>query len=356
MALNTKVTLVTGGNGFIGRHLVRLLRDREERLRVLDILDSPDCHLEGVEYLRGSVEDKAFVKTSMQDVSKVYHLAANPKLWHSDKGTFERTNLFGTKNVLKAAEAAGVERLVYTSTESILKSYRRDQRGLIDERIHLELCDMPGSYCRSKFLAEQAALQASKNGLDVVIVNPTLPVGPGDYLLTPPTKMMLDFVNQKLPQAYLECQLNMIDVRDVAFGHIQAMDKGGKGERYILGHQNLSLSRLLKILESFTGLTMPTTRIPYPVAWCAAVFSELIADYITKRPPMAPLTGVRLARTPMVFDNTKAVSELGLPLRPIEDSLRDMLIWFQDVGLFKGKKVFSLEKDKFQSVDSISVK
>ena len=327
-----RLNLVTGGAGFIGRHLVRLLLERGERVRVLDIL-RPDDVDPAVEFMQGSVTDPETVDAALAGAARLYHLAGNPNLWARPKSTFDDNNHFGTAVVMQRAARANLDRIVYTSTESILKSYKqRLGGGLIDESVQLSADDMPGPYCRSKFLAEQEAMAAARRGLPVVIVNPTLPVGPGDRLLTPPTAMILGFLRGDHP-AYLDCQLNMIDVRDVAAGHVLAADKGRVGERYILGNTNLSLGALLQLIQDIAGVPVPRWRTPYWVAWCTAVVSEFLADMVTHRPPVAPLTGVRLAGTPMVFDCSKAVGELGLPQTPLRRSLVDVIEWLRAEGL-----------------------
>ena len=192
-----------------------------------------------------------------------------------------------------------------------------------DETVNLKVDDVPGAYCRSKFLAEEAAKRAADSGLPVVIVNPTMPIGPGDILLTPPTKMILGFLNGTIP-AYLNCEFNLVDARDAAFGHLQAAEYGRVGERYILGGANLSLRDLLDRLRALTGLPMTRRRIPYAVAYAAALVSESLAN-IRKQPPMAPLTGVRLARTSMAFDSRKAREELDWTCRPLDLSLLDTI-------------------------------
>lgn len=328
-------TLVTGGSGFIGRHLVEQLVGRGERVRVLDLRPLAPAPA-GVEQVIGSITDPAIVARAVAGCERVFHLAANPNLWAADPKTFDQVNHQGTRRMLEAAQKAGVQRFVYTSTESILKSYRapkQSARALIDETVVLSLDDMPGPYCRSKFLAEQAAREAAASGLPVVIVNPTMPIGPGDQLLTPPSKMILGFLNGETP-AYLDCEFNLADARDVAAGQILAADKGRVGERYILGNANLSLGELLAELQRLTGLAMPRTRVPYALALVSALVSEGIAN-VTKKPPMAPLTGVRLARTSMAFDCGKARNELGWACRPLEDSLRDMIRWMSGRGLLR---------------------
>jgi dihydroflavonol-4-reductase len=191
---------------------------------------------------------------------------------------------------------------------------------------------MLGPYCRSKYLADQTATKAAANGVPVIIVLPTLPVGPGDYGLTPPTRMILDLIRGKTP-AYLQCLLNLIDVRDVATGAILARDRGTIGERYILGHQDLWMSDLLQKLNELASVPMPKRRVPYGVALAVAYINEWISDWITGRPPRAPLTGIKLAGRKVRFDSQKATSTLGLSHRDIDDTLNDQLHWFFERGL-----------------------
>lgn len=328
----SRLNLVTGGAGFIGRHLVTALLARGEGVRVLD-LAPPDGMAPTVDYRRASILDKAALSAALVGCQRLYHLAADPNLWAPDPDHFLQVNFIGTCNVLETARDFPLERIVYTSTESILKSYRRQRPGLIDETAALALRDMPGPYCRSKFLAEQAAFQAAAAGQPVVIVNPTMPVGPGDLKLTPPARMMLDFLNGKTP-AYLDTEFNLVDARDAALGHLLAADRGRIGERYILGGENLRLGDLLQRLERLSGRPMPRRKVPYALAWAAALVSEGLA-HLTKRPPMAPLTGVRLARSSMAFDCRKAIAELGFAARPLAQSLTDMLADFAQRGLLR---------------------
>ena len=334
-----RLNLVTGGCGFIGRHLVEQLAARGERVRVLD-LRPLDAAPQGVEQVTGSIIDPAVAARAVDGCARVFHLAANPNLWAPDPNSFEAVNHQGTRRMLEAARKARVERFVYTSTESILKSYRapkQSTRALIDESVVLTLADMPGPYCRSKFLAEEAAREASAGGLPVVIVNPTMPIGPGDTLLTPPSKMILGFLNGETP-AYLDCEFNLVDARDVAAGQILAADKGRVGERYILGNVNLSLGELLAEMQRLTGLPMPRTRIPYTLALVSALVSEGLSN-LTKKPPIAPITGVRLARTSMAFDCSKARNELGWSCRTLDQSLRDAIGWMSGRGLLRRRPV-----------------
>jgi dihydroflavonol-4-reductase len=324
------VTLVTGGCGFIGKHVVHQLKLRGDQVRVLD-LQIPEEPTEDVEYVAGDITQHTDVKNTMKGVRKVFHLAAKAGLWARRKSDFYQVNQLGARHVFQEAEAAGVERIVHCSTESILKSFRKKSGNeLIDESVQLTLEDMPGHYCRAKFLAEQEALSAAARGVPVVIVNPTVPVGPGDSTLTPPSRMLLGYLNGKYG-AYLETHMNMVDARDVAAGHLAADERGRVGERYILGGTNLNLSALLQELSTITGHRMPTKRVPYWVALGFSYFSEGLAN-ITGKPPVAPITGVRLAGSPMLFDNTRSIQELGVQYRPLTESLSDEIEWFHQQG------------------------
>jgi len=334
--------LVTGGLGFIGQHLVELLLERGDRVRIFD-LATPAHRIDGVDYVTGNIVDRTAVDHAMDGIDRVFHLAANAGLWSPRKDEFVTINQAGTRNVMDAALTHGVERVVHCSTESILKRVRpsskappspedSSQTALIDESIRLTIEDMAGAYCRGKFVAEQEAFAAASKGLSVVIVNPTVPIGPGDRRITPPTRMMLGFLNKNYP-AYLNSTLNLIDARDVALGHILAADKGTSGERYILGNANIQLGELLRLLEELSGVAMPTRQIPYWLAFTVSTIQEFIADTITKKPPQAPLTGVKLARSPMMFNNTKAQTELGLTFRPLKESLMDAIADYQQRGL-----------------------
>lgn len=340
------LSLVTGGCGFMGRHLVSLLSARGDRVRILDLRDWPASSTmplpANVELRLGSIQDKAVLARATAGVDRVFHLAANPNLWAADPNTFHAVNYEGTCRVIEAAAAAKVSRFVYTSTESILKNInapRASQKALIDENVRHSVDDVPGPYCRSKFRAEEAAQAAADGGLPLMIVNPTMPIGPGDFLLTPPTKMILGFLNGTTP-AYLDCDFNLVDARDAALGHVLAAEQGRVGERYILGHENLSLGHLLAELQRLTGLAMPRRRVPYWLAYISALVSEGIAN-MTKKPPLAPLTGVRLARSSMAFDCRKARTELNWQCRPLEQSLRDTVIDLHQRGLLRRNPVLS---------------
>lgn len=325
---NKTCSLVTGGGGFIGMHLVHQLLEQGETVKVLEISNA--VFPKEVEVIRGSITDVNTVRHALEGVDRLFHLAANPYLWAHDKKTFEHVNFEGTRVVLSEAKRAKLKKVVHTSTESIL-STRPSKNQPIHSSVVPILEDMPGPYCRSKFLAEQEAFKAAKEGLPVVIVSPTLPIGPGDRRLTPPTQMILNFLNHKTP-AYLDCEFNVVDVRDVAQGHLLAAERGRPGERYILGNQNIRLSELLQLLEEISGLAMPKTKIPHWIALIFSVFSEFTADYITRKPPQAPLTGVRLAGRSLFFESDKAVRELGFKQSPIRQALVDQVNWLIQEG------------------------
>ncbi len=325
---NKTCSLVTGGGGFIGMHLVKQLLDQGEAVKVLEISDT--IFPKEVEVIQGSITDVDTVRFALKGVDRLFHLAANPYLWAHNKKIFDQVNYEGTRVVLSEAKRANIKKVVHTSTESIL-STRTSKNQPIHSSVIPILEDMPGPYCRSKFLAEQEAFKAAQEGLPVVIVSPTLPIGPGDRRLTPPTQMILNFLNHKIP-AYLDCKLNVVDVRDVARGHILAAERGRPGERYILGNQNIQLSELLQLLEEISGLVMPKTKIPHWLALIFSVFSELTADYITRKPPQAPLTGVRLAGRSLFFESDKAVRELGFKQNSIRQALIDQVEWLLQEG------------------------
>jgi dihydroflavonol-4-reductase len=323
--------LVTGGAGFIGSHLVRRLLAQDERVRVLERPGAMVAHLplEQIEMVHGDVRERAAVERAVRGCAAVYHLAANPQLWSACRADFHQVNYLGAVNVLDAALAAGVRRVLHTSTESILTRTR--QSTPIAEDQHVTIRDAVGRYCRSKFLAERHALRLARDGAPIVVVNPTLPVGPSDHGRSPPTQMILDFCLGKRRE-YIDASLNMIDVRDVAEGMVLALQRGRPGRRYLLGNENLSLRELFAILSRFTGQPVPSRRIPYPVALAAAYVNEWLADVITRRPPVATVTGVKLTRRRMHFDPRRTLDELGLRPRPIAEALADAVAWFRVLG------------------------
>jgi dihydroflavonol-4-reductase len=323
--------LVTGGNGFVGCHVVRALLARGDHVRVLVRKDADLSALEELdcELAIGDVRDRDSVEQAVRGCNEVYHVAADYRLWVPDAAPMYATNVEGTRNVLAAARAANVARVVYTSTVGTL-GIPRDGPGREDTPVGLG--DMVGPYKRSKFLAEQAALEAVSAGVPVVIVNPSTPVGPLDYKPTPTGRVIVDFLNGRMP-AYMDTGLNLVDVEDVARGHLLAAERGVVGEKYILGAENLTLEHLLGRLAALSGVPAPRVRIPYAVAYGFALGAEAVARTITKRPPRASLTEVRMARKRMFFDSAKARAALGYRPGPVDDALSRAIEFFRRIGL-----------------------
>jgi len=280
----------------------------------------------------GDLTDRESIRQAIEGCRWVYHVAADYRLWAPDPSVLYQANVEGTRNVLEAARAARVERIVYTSTVGAV-GIPHNGAGPGNEATPVALQDMIGHYKRSKFLAEQEAAAAAKGGVPVVIVNPSTPVGSMDVKPTPTGQMIVDFLNGRMP-AYVETGLNLIDVEDVAEGHLLAMEKGQVGQRYILGHQNLTLKEILEMLSSVSGLPAPTVRLPRAAALGLAAVSTGLS-YLTKRPPRIPLEGVRMAGKKMFFDSSKAVRELGLPQNPVEEALTKAVAWFRQNGYVK---------------------
>jgi len=328
------LNLITGGAGFIGSHLARLLVEQGEQVRVLD-LKKPGFPLPGVEYRQGSITDQSVVRAATAGCGRVFHMAALAGLWAPDKRAFVTVNGRGTRKVLAAARAEGVETVVHTSTESILIDVRagRKRCQLIDEDTELGAEAMAGPYCEGKRVAEATALRAwHRHGQRVIVCNPTVPMGPGDPWLTPPSRMLLGFLNRRFP-ACLATTLHMVDARDVALGHWLAARHGEPGRRYILGGHDMELTELLQLLERLSGIVMPRRRVPYALAYTVAAIQEFIADRFTGRPPSAPLTGVRLAGARVKFDNRRTRVTLGWTPRPVEETLIDALADYRARGL-----------------------
>lgn len=324
------LTVVTGGAGFIGSHLVEQLIARGGRVRVVERPGAETRHLpRGVEIVHADIRDRVAVARAMLGATNVYHLAANPNLWVRDRREFDAVNHRGTIHVLDGAIAAGATRILHVSTESILTRAR--QNGPIAEDVQISERDAAGLYCLSKLRAENVAKTLAAQGHPVLIANPTMPVGPGDRGPSPPTRLIRDFCLGKLP-ARMDCTLNMIDVRDVADGLVRTLEVGRPGRRYLLGGANVTLVELLGMLSQLTGVPVPRWRVPYPVGLAVAVASEFWADRISGTPPKATITGVRLTRRKMHFDATRSLGELGLTPRPIRESLNDAVHWLRATG------------------------
>jgi dihydroflavonol-4-reductase len=322
--------LVTGGTGFVGANVVReLLRDGAT-VRVLARPASDRRALAGlpVETMDGDLTDRRSIERAVARVATVYHVAADYRLWARDPRELYRANVDGTRTVLEAAGQAGVRRIVYTSTVGALGIPKDGTPGT--EESPVTLADMVGPYKASKFLAEQAALELARAGLPIVIVNPSAPVGPWDVKPTPTGQMVVDFLAGRM-FATLDTGLNIVHVRDVARGHLLAAAKGRIGDKYILGHQNLSLAAIGQLLAEITGRRAPWLRVPYALAWCGAACSEALAR-VSGGAPKVPLTAVRMARKRMYFTPAKAVRELGLPQTDAREALYDAACWFAQHG------------------------
>jgi len=320
--------LVTGGTGFVGANVVRELLREGATVRVLARPRSDRRALDGlpVEIVEGDLRDPRSVARAADGVQVLFHVAADYRLWAPDPAELYRSNVDGTRGVLEAATTRGLRRVVYTSTVGTLGIPKDGTPG--DETTPVRLEDMVGPYKRSKFLAEQVALDFARAGAPVVLVHPSAPVGPWDVKPTPTGRMLVDFLAGRM-FASLDTGLNLVHVRDVARGHLLAAERGRVGEKYVLGHANLRLSEIFALLAEITGLPAPRARIPYAAAWLAAAGMEAVAR-ITGRPPRASLTAVRMARKRMFFSAAKAVRELGLPQTDVREALHDAVQWFAE--------------------------
>jgi dihydroflavonol-4-reductase len=326
-----KPVLVTGATGFLGWHIARRLVERGERVRLLvrDAVRSVAAlrDLPGAEVARGDLRDADSVGRAVAGCGIVYHAAADYRLWAPQPEEMYRSNVEGTRHVLEAARRSGVERCIYTSTVGCIGI---PENGVGDEDVEVSLEAMAGPYKRSKFLAEQVALEFARDGFPVVIVNPTAPLGDHDFRPTPTGRIVVDFLRGAMP-AFLDTGLNVAYAGDVAEGHFAACERGKIGERYILGGENLTLRQIFEKLAAVTGRKAPRMRIPYAVAYAAGVASTSWAA-VTGKEPRAPLDGVRMARKKMWVRHDKAARELGYRARPAVDALRAAADWFQANG------------------------
>lgn len=322
------LALVTGGCGFIGRHLAEALLLQGGSVRVLDIAEPHDLP-EAVEYHHGSILDAERLRLAMQNATQVFHIAGLSHFWTRRMADLDDINAGGTRMVLAAAAAAGVRRVVHCSTEVVLLSMCRPRGTPADEDHLPPLAELAGPYTRSKHAAEQAALAAVRDGLDVVIANPTIPIGAGDHNLTPPAAMLARFLDGKAP-LYLDCTLNLVDVRDLATGFLLAAERGRSGERYVLGGDNLTMRDLLDRVEQLSGRKMPHLPLPGPAALTIGAVSEWIATHVTGRAPPATHEGVQLALWSAPLESSKARNELGYRPGPVDTALAETLRWLMD--------------------------
>ena len=321
-----KPALVTGASGFLGWHVVQVLRQHGIPVRAL--VRRPDA-VKGLdaELVQGDLRDVASVERATAGCGLVFHVAADYRLWVRNPSEMFRSNVDGTRNVLEAARQAGVERVVYTSTVGCV-GFVKD--GLGDETTPVTFEDMAGPYKQSKYRAEQVALEYARSGLPVVIVNPTTPVGEHDVKPTPTGKTIVDFLRGAMP-AYIDTGLNVVDARETAEGHWLACERGRAGERYILGSENLTLRQIFDSLSAITGRPAPKTQIPWAVAWLAGVCSTGWAN-LSGHEPRVPIAAVQMAKKKMWVTHAKAERELGFRPSPAAVALRKAAEWFQSNG------------------------
>jgi dihydroflavonol-4-reductase len=322
--------LVTGATGFVGGAVARALVKRGIDVRVMVRAGADLQNLQGltVERIEGDLRDQASLRNALTGCRQLYHVAAHYALWAKDPSIFYDVNVTGTKNLLEAAWDVGTERIVYCSTIGAIGL--PPGGGLGTEQTPVSLEQMAGHYKRSKYLAEQEVLTLAKAGLPVVIVNPSAPVGASDVKPTPTGQVIVDFMKGRMP-AYIETGMNIVDVDDVATGHLLAMEKGRLGERYILGNKNLMLREVLEILSRLTGVKAPTIKLPRLAILPLAYLNQWIAN-LTGQPPRIPLEGVKMAKYKMHYDCSKAIRELGIPQTPPEVALEKAVRWFREHG------------------------
>jgi dihydroflavonol-4-reductase len=325
-------TLVTGAAGFLGSHVTRQLVSRGESVRVLMRPSSNNRAISdlSLEYVTGDLRDKASLERAMNGVKRVFHVAADYRLWAKRPQDIYDSNVGGTKNLLAAAKNAGIEQLIYTSTVATIAV---DRPELPSESTDAKLEEMVGHYKRSKWMAEKEVLQAAKEGLPVIVAMPTTPVGPWDWKPTPTGKIILDFLNGKMP-GYVETGLNFVGVEECAAGHLLVAERGKIGERYLLGAENLTLKGLLDLLARITGLRAPSMRIPHGVALGVAYVETAFSRLVGKEPQI-PVEGVKIAQHKMFVDCSRARRELGFQPGPVAAALERAVRWYRANGYVK---------------------
>lgn len=327
-------TLVTGATGFVGNHVARQLIETGQAVRLLVRPKSDLRALEGLraERVEGDLREVASLEAAMMGVRRVFHVAADYRLWTRNPQEIYETNVQGTRRLFEIAARHGVERVVYTSTVATI-AVPNHQAKLPNEESKATLEQMIGHYKRSKFLAEEEAKRAAAAGLPVVIVNPTTPVGPGDWKPTPTGRIIVDFLRGKMP-AYVDTGLNLAPVEDVATGHLLAAERGAIGERYILGGRNMTLKEILEALSAITGRPAPRLQLPHAVALAAGYADEWIAR-LTGREPQIPVEGVKMSRHRMFVASGKAETELDYKPGPVEAALERAVRWYEASGYVK---------------------
>jgi len=322
-------TLVTGSTGFLGSSVLRELINDGREVKALIRKGTSKKNITGldVEIAYGDLRDIESIRSALNGCDILYHVAAYYSLWDRNKQLSHEINVKGTRNILRAAKEKDLKKIVYTSTVGCIGL--NEDTTPATENTFFNKNTLSNDYKKSKYQAEQVALEFARGGLPVVIVNPSTPVGPRDIKPTPTGKIILDFMNREMP-AYIDTGLNLIDVKDCARGHILAELKGIPGDRYILGNQNMTLLEILITLEKITGLKAPRIKMPFWVALSAGWACEMVANHLTGKPPSIPLAGVKMAKYFMYFDSSKAVNKLGLAQNPVENALRKSVDWFKE--------------------------
>ncbi|MBO0720228.1 MAG: NAD-dependent epimerase/dehydratase family protein [Blastocatellia bacterium] len=325
------LAFVSGATGFIGGNLVRALLAEGHQVRALVRPGSDQRNIAGlpIEPVTGDLDDTEKLAEEIAGCDAVFHLAAHYSLWEKDRESIYRANVTGTENLLAAASAAGIKRFIHTSSVAAIGVPPADILG--NEETQTSLDQLVSDYKKSKFLAERAAKSAVRKGLDVVIVNPSTPIGAYDVKPTPTGEIVLRFLQGRMP-AYVHTGLNLIDVEDVAAGHLLAWRKGRTGERYILGNRNITLKEMLTLLSGITGLPAPRIAVPHLIPLAAAYFDEMILGRYLGKTPQLSFYSVRMSQHAMYYDSAKAVRELGLPQNPIEKALEKAVGWFKENG------------------------
>jgi dihydroflavonol-4-reductase len=325
------LAFVTGATGFVGSHVARALTEQGADLRLLVRANSNLKNIQDIkaDLVIGDLRDPASLEKGIAGCDVVFHVAADYRLWVRDPEEMYRANVEGTRAILAAARKNNVRRVVYTSSVATMGFTSNGQPA--DENSPVSLDNMIGPYKRSKFQAEQAAIEAARAGQDVVIVNPSTPVGERDIKPTPTGRIVVDFLKRKFP-AYVDTGLNLVDVKECALGHIAAVEKGRKGERYILGGENLTLKQILDKLATITGLPSPTIRVPYVLALATGVVDEIVTGRIRGREPRATIDAVRMGRKKMFVSSAKAERELGWKGGSVDDALGRAAEWFKACG------------------------
>ena len=322
---------VTGATGFVGHHVAKALVSDGARLRLLVRKSSNLANLEGIagDTHIGDLADPDSLKPALEGCDALVHVAADYRLWIPDPAQMYRANVDGTRELLRLAREARVPRVVYTS--SVATMHFRTDGIVINEDTPVTLADMVGHYKRSKFLAEQEAIKAAVAGQQVIILNPTTPIGPNDAKPTPTGRIFVDFLNRKFP-AYVDTGLNLVDVAEVARTHVAALTRGTPGRRYILGGENLTLKQILDKMSAITGIPSPTTKIPFAFAATYAFFEEWITGRIRGREPRATLEEVRMGRKKMYASSARAQQELDFRIVPVYPAMRAAIEWFRANG------------------------